>query len=202
MKAVLHYYETEPDEQRRFQSVKVALAGRYMLQSKDEFACEAIEMSPGDIRLRAPVKPMIGEHVVVYLDDLGRFAGPVERETEEGFVLSMSLPTGKRDKLADQLIWFANRHVVGLPEDRRHERIVPLMRRAMLRLDDRSEIIVKILDISVSGVGVETDSRPPIGAHIVIGTTPAVVVRHFETGFASEFTKPFSPNAVNESMRL
>ena len=31
----------------------------------------------------------------------------------------------KRDKLAAQLTWLANRSTLGLPEDRRHDRIVP-----------------------------------------------------------------------------
>ena len=31
----------------------------------------------------------------------------------------------KRDKLAAQLTWLANRHILSLPEDRRHGRIVP-----------------------------------------------------------------------------
>jgi len=140
--------------------------------------------------------------VIVYLDELGRFAGRCLRQTETGFELSMSLPPLKRDKLADQLTWFANRHAVGLPEDRRHERIVPLMRRAMLRLPDDREIIVKILDVSVSGVGIETDCQLPLGSRIVVGSTPAVVVRQFEGGFAGEFQKPLAPEAVDESIRL
>ena len=31
----------------------------------------------------------------------------------------------KRDKLAAQLTWLANRDILNLPEDRRHDRIVP-----------------------------------------------------------------------------
>ncbi len=187
---------------RRFQSVRVALLGRYMLESKNEYHCQTVEMSPGDMVLCGDVKPMIGEKVVVYLDELGRFAGPCVWHSSIGFAISMNLPPQKRDKLADQLTWFANRHTIGLPEDRRHERIVPLMRRAIVRLPNNHEIMVKILDISVSGVGVETEHLPPLGAAIVIGSTPAFVVRHFPGGFAGEFPKPFTPGAIDESTRL
>jgi hypothetical protein len=192
----------EVAETRRFQRVPVSLFGRYMLESKREFPCQTVEMSPGDMLLYAPNRPALGENVVVYLDELGRFAGPCVRLTESGFALLMNLPPQKRDKLAERLTWFANRHCAGMPEDRRHDRVIPLMRRAMLRLPDDREIIVKILDISVSGVGVETDCQPPIGSRITVGSTPAVVVRHFDGGFACEFQKAFAEGAIDESTRL
>ncbi len=198
----------EPDylhdarEFRRFQRVPVILFGRYMLESRREFPCQTIEMSPGDMSLFAPVKAEAGEKVIVYLDQLGRFAGVATRQTESGFALEMNMPPAKRDKLADQLTWFANRHSCSLPEDRRHERIVPLMQRTLLRLPDGQEIIAKIRDISLSGVGIETDARPEAGEHVVIGSTPAIVVRHFEGGIGAEFNTPFAPGELDESTRL
>jgi hypothetical protein len=189
-------------ENRRFQRVPVSLFGRYMLESRREYPCQTIEMSPGDMTLFAPVKAQIGEKVVVYLDEIGRFAGIAMRQTDAGFALTMNLPPMKREKLADQLTWFANRHAFNLPEDRRHERIIPLMQRTLLRLPDGQEIIAKIKDISLSGVGVDTDARPYIGARILIGGTKAVVVRHFESGIGAEFEKPFSPGDIDESTRL
>ncbi|MGA8170755.1 MAG: PilZ domain-containing protein [Methylocystis sp.] len=192
----------EQVESRRFQRVPVALFGRYMLESKTEYPCQTIEMSPGDMLLFAPVKAGIGEKVIVYLDELGRFAGTTVRVVPTGFAIAMNLPLLKRDKLADQLTWFATRNIIGLPEDRRHERIVPLMSRAILRLEDKREIIVKILDISLSGVGVATDTIPPTGTAIVLGSTPATVVRHFPGGFAAEFQKPFASGSIDELTRL
>lgn len=189
-------------ETNRFQRVAVSLFGRYMLESREEYPCQTVQMSPGDMTLFGPAKPAIGERVVVYLDELGRFAGRTERTSAASFTISLSLPPLKRDRLADQLVWFANRHAIGLPEDRRHERIIPIMRRAVLRLPDQQEAIVKIKDISSSGVGLETDLRPPVGATVVIGSTSAVVVRDFEGGFACEFAKPFPPGAIDESTRL
>jgi hypothetical protein len=195
-------YLYDSRENRRFQRVPVTLFGRYMLESRREYPCQTVEMSPGDMTLFAPVKAQIGEKVVVYLDEIGRFAGVAMRQTDVGFALSMNLPPMKRDKLADQLTWFANRHAFNLPEDRRHERIVPLMQRTLVRLPEGHEIIAKIKDISLSGVGIETEARPYLGAKIIIGTTPAVVVRHFEGGIGAEFEKPFNPGDIDESTRL
>jgi hypothetical protein len=192
----------EFEEERRYQRVSVTLFGRYMLESREEYPCQTIEMSPGDLVLFAPVKAQMGEKVVVYLDEIGRVAGVATRQTQTGFVMTLNMPAMKRDRLADQLTWFANRHTIGLPEDRRHERIVPLMRRVVLRLPDGAEHIVKIRDISVSGVGLETNIAPEIGARIVVGSTPAVVVRHFQGGVAGEFERPLAANELDESTRL
>lgn len=189
-------------EQRRFQRVPVNLFGRYMLESRREYPCQTLEMSPGDIHLFAPVKAQIGEKVVVYLDELGRFAGSATRQSDTGFSMAMTLSSTKRDKLADQLTWFANRHTIGLPEDRRHERITPIMQRAMVVFPDGSEHIIKIRDISLSGVGLETDRQPELGSRIMIGKTAATVVRHFDGGVAGEFLTPFLPGQIDESTRL
>jgi hypothetical protein len=199
---------TEPDylhdarEFRRFQRVPVKLFGRYMLESRREFPCQTVEMSPGDMMLFAPVKAQIGEKVVVYLDQIGRFAGVTMRQSESGFALTMNLPPAKRDRLADQLTWFANRESCSLPDGRRHERIVPLMPRTLIRLPNGQEFLAKIRDVSLSGVGIETAARPTAGEQIMIGSTAAVVVRHFEGGIGAEFERPFTPGGLDESTRL
>jgi hypothetical protein len=190
------------NEVRRFQRVPVVLFGRYMLESRREYPCQTVQMSPGDVEIFAPVKAKIGEKVVIYLDEIGRLAGVAVRQTEAGFAITMNLPPMKRDKLADQLTWFANRDTIGLPEDRRHERIVPLMKRAILRLPEGQEQIVKIIDVSISGVGLQTEQKPALGVHFMIGNTPGVVVRHFDGGFAGEFERPFEPGEIDESTRL
>jgi hypothetical protein len=87
--------------ERRFQSVPVALTGRYMLESQQEFPCQTISMSPGDMTLAAPVKAGPGEKVVVYLDEIGRLSGTAVRRTENGFVLVMNLPPNKSGKLSN-----------------------------------------------------------------------------------------------------
>jgi hypothetical protein len=75
-------------ENRRFQRVPVSLFGRYMLESKTEYPCQTIQMSPGDMWLFGPVKPQIGENVVVYLDELGRFAGVAVRQDMTAFAMT------------------------------------------------------------------------------------------------------------------
>ena len=90
----------------------------------------------------------------------------------------------------------------GLLSRRRHDRITLSTRRSLLRLADGHDQIVNIRDVSASGVSVETDRRPPLGARIHIGKTPATVVRHLDNGIAAEFDSQLPKGAVEPNMRL
>jgi hypothetical protein len=177
------------DERRRFQRVKVDLLGRYMLPDRHEFPCQVVNMSPGGMALMAPVCGQPGDRVVAYVDHLGRLEGHIARIFPNGFAMTIGATTRKRDKLAAQLTWLANRHILDLPEDRRHGRVVPRNPVGRLILPNGINVACRIVDISQSGAGVITDQRPPIGAPVTLGKVQGRVVRHLEDGFAIEFTR-------------
>jgi hypothetical protein len=146
-------------ERRRHNRMKVALLGRYMLADRREYACQTVDMSPGGISLVAPVKGTVGERVVLYLEHVGRVEGEITRHTAHGFAVSISATVRKRDKLASQLTWLGNRHDLGLPEDRRHERIVPRNPVCELKLESGRLMVVRLIDISMSGAAVSVDDK-------------------------------------------
>src|SRR5882672_4428444 len=177
------------EERRRFQRVRVNLLGRYMLLDRREYPCQVSNMSPGGMALIAPVAGNVGERVIAYVDHLGRLEGVVARHFQNGFAMTIGATPRKRDKLAAQLTWLANRHILGLPEDRRHGRITPRNPAARLILPNGLNIACRVIDISESGAAIGTDQRPEIGTLITIGKTPGRVVRHLEEGFAIEFMR-------------
>jgi hypothetical protein len=93
----------------------------------------------------------------------------------------------KRDKLAAQLTWLANRDILNLPEDRRHDRIVPRNPIAVLTLEDGTKMTCRIIDLSLSGAAVAAENRPPMKSNVMLGRIQARVVRNLEDGFAIEF---------------
>jgi hypothetical protein len=190
-------------EKRLFHRVQVSLEGRYMsLRSCEEFPCVTYEISPGDASIFAAVPPWPGDKVVLYLRDLGRFTGCALRSTEQGFEMSLQLTQKKQDRLADQLTWYANRSLFDLPERRRHDRLVPLMELVELRLISGETHIVRIRNLSLSGVAIETDLVVPFGEDVFIGRKAAKVVRIEENGFACQFHKRFMPGDIDETTRL
>jgi len=171
----------------RFQRVKVSVLGRYMLADRREFPCQVLEMSPGDAVVIAPVAGNVGERVIAYLDHIGRAEGTIIESIEGGFVIDIAASPRKRDKMAAQLTWLANKDLLNLPEDRRHERVVPDNRHSTVVLDDGRRYNCKIIDISLSGAAIELAVRPAMGTPVTLGRMRARVVRHFPDGVAVEF---------------
>ena len=189
-------------DRRRHRRVPLALLGRYMLASRHEYPCQSVDMSPGGLALVAPVQGLIGERIVVYLESIGRLEGQIVRHTEHGLALAITATVRKRDKLASQLTWLANRRSLGLPEDRRHERIAPRHTAVKVLVDQTHEFTGRLVDVSLSGAALTTELRPEIGASVMVGRTPARVVRLFEGGIAVEVLLPLSPDRFDENIVL
>src|SRR3569832_1583327 len=153
------------EERRRHQRGKVNLLGRYMLADRNEYPCQVVNMSPGGMARVAPVVGQPGERVIAYVDHLGRLEGQIARLIVFGFAMSIAATPRKRDKLAAQLTWLANRQILNLPEDRRHGRFVPKNPMARLILPNGNNIGCRIIDLSQSGAAVSLapDLRPSVG---------------------------------------
>ena len=187
-------------DRRRFQRVKVNLLGRYMLADRREFPCQVVNMSPGGMAVIAPVIGQPGERIIAYVDHLGRLEGHIARVFQNGFAMTIGATARKRDKLAAQLTWLANREILNLPEDRRHDRIVPRNPMSWLKLEGGREMPCRIIDLSLSGAAISAEMRPQVGDSVTLGRVPARVVRHLEEGFAIEFTHPQSPDTVEDAV--
>jgi hypothetical protein len=187
-------------ETRRYQRVKVDLLGRYMLEDRREFPCQVVDMSPGGMALIAPQCGRLGERVVAYIDHIGRIEGMIMRIFPSGFSMTIAASSRKRDKLAAQLTWIANRDILSLPEDRRHQRVNTRDQTTTLRTENGAEEKCRIVDLSVSGVAVISDNRPPLGTLVRVGKAPGRVVRHLDNGFAVEFTRIQNPDLLKDTV--
>ncbi len=174
-------------ERRNFQRVRVKIYGRFMLEDRSEHPCQVLDMSPGNVLLRADRIGEPGEKVIAYIDHIGRVEGVVTRRLDDGFAMTIVASDRKKDKLAAQLTWLANKHELDLPEDRRHERVAPRNPISVMQLTDGRQYQCRIIDLSLSGAAVETDVRPALGTQVTLGTMRGQVVRHFEDGVAIEF---------------
>ena len=202
--AMMIEHEPRAEERRRHSRVKVRLPGQFMRENRQEFPCITIDMSLGGVALAADEPVELSERIVAYLDHVGRVEGRVVREFPGGFAIAMKLPSLKRDRLADQLTWLANRQELGMPEDRRHERIRPRRSRTTLILPTGREVMASIVDVSQSGVAVSLASpvAPPVGTPVTVGTTKGHVVRLFPNGLAVEFTRMISQSDFGEDITL
>lgn len=174
-------------DRRRHQRVNVNILGRFMLEDRREYPCQVIDMSPGGMAMITPVSGRVGERVVAYLDHLSRVEGHIVRLFDGGFAVQLHNTLRKRDKIANVLTWLANKDVLNLPEDRRHDRFVPKNPITKIVLPDGSEHVCRIIDVSLSGAALATDVVPEMGTSIELGKMRARVVRQIEGGIAVEF---------------
>jgi hypothetical protein len=162
-----------------------------------------LEMSPGDAVVIAPISGGVGEKVIAYVDHIGRVEGTILDSVEGGFVMDVTASDRKRDKMAAQLTWLANKDLLNLPEDRRHERVVPDNRHSTVVLDDGRRYNCKIIDISLSGAAIELAVRPAMGTPVTLGRMRAKVIRHFQNGVAVEFASAQEMlTVVQQNLRL
>lgn len=192
----------KPRERRRHQRVRVAIAGRYMLEDRSEYACQTVDMSPGGARLQAPRAGRIGERVIAYLETIGRIEGKVVRTLPGGFAMTIDATARKRDRLAAQLTWLANRHELSLPEDRSHDRIVPRNAASTLRLQSGKTILVQVADVSMTGAAIITREPIDLGSNVVLGSRPGQVTRFFDNGVAIRFDSPLPPEIFGPDIVL
>lgn len=158
-----------------------------MRADKQEYPCEVLDISPGGIALLAPIAGELGERIVVYLQDLGRFEGQLVRTFQGGFAIKLAGTAYKREKIANQLTWILNRNQLDLGEDREHERIVPAKEHMTLVLFDGSQHQVRALDVSLGGASLAIAPLPPIGEPVTIGLIRGIVVRHHDQGIGVGF---------------
>jgi hypothetical protein len=183
-------------DRRRHKRLAVTLLGRFMRANKQEYPCRLIDASAGGAALLSPVGVELGERVVAYFDHLGGIEGPVVRGCEGGFAFRIEATHHKREKLAAQLTWLANRADMADTAERRHERIAPSNTVSELALAEGVMPAGKVLHVSISGASIET--RGPAGDRYRGDARQlrARVMRHQAQGFGVQFIDIQNPAAL------
>ncbi len=181
--------ERASKERRRFRRVSIPTTGRlYIPATQEEAICTIQDISPGDVCLACELKQEPKGRAVIYLESLGRFEGPIVRADDGGFVITFSCSPLKREKLADQLTLEVNRGLLSETDLRRYDRVEAVSGSyTHFTRSSGEHIRCEVLDLSLSGVSVRTELRPPVGEHILIGHRAGRVARHHQDGIAVEF---------------
>jgi len=189
---------TEGPDRRRHKRVEIQCLGRFMRADKAEYPCRLQDVSVGGAAILTPQSVALGEHVIAYFDEIGRIDGPVVRLIEGGFAMQIQATQHRREKMASQLTWLINRKILGIPESRRHDRIVPKNMDSVLTLPDGTQMPVRMLDVSISGASIAFEGPMPIGTELQLGRLRARVARRHEQGLALQFLDIQNPLALRK----
>lgn len=174
-------------ERRRFRRVEVNLPGRLFIPADScEARCTVVDLSPGGAAISCETIPEAGTNLVLYIDGFGRFEGNVVRRDGYGFGLAFVCTPSKRERTAEQLILFLNKSLVDDSVLRRHERSSQKGFAKFTRIDGQI-VHCEIMDMSVSGVSLKTEIKPPIGEFVLIAQIAGRVARHHADGIGIEF---------------
>jgi hypothetical protein len=185
-------------ERRRFRRVRVDLPGRLFVPSDSrEARCTVTDLSPGGAAITCETVPELGTSVVLYVDGFGRFEGTVARSDGYGFGIAFVCTPSKRERTAEQLVLFLNKSLVDDSVLRRHERSSQKGFAKFTRADG-TITQCEVMDISVGGVSLKTDVKPPIGEFVLIAQIAGRVARHHGDGIGIAFVgqEKAEPQAV------
>jgi hypothetical protein len=174
-------------ERRRHRRIRVDLAGRLFLPADErEAQCRVSDLSPGGAQVICDHIPDADSPIVLYIDGFGRFEGTVARPAEGNFGIKFVCSAMKRERIAEQLTLYMNKGTVDESVLRRHDR-EPTKGLAKFTRANGDVVACEVLDLSLSGVSLKTEVRPPMGEVVLIGQMAGRIVRHHESGIAIEF---------------
>ena len=170
-------------ERRRFRRMPIEVSGRLLDGLGREHDCRTADISPGDIRIAAPILPPVGDRVVIYLAGFGRVSGYVARKCGEGEVaVIFDFTAHKREKMAEQLTIAVNREL-GIEED--HRPISDGSQLIKLEFETGEAYEGEVVDFSLAGITIKSRRPPPlIGVWVRAGNIYGRVARLIEGGFA------------------
>ena len=171
-------------ERRRFRRMPIEVNGRLMDGLGREHDCRTTDISPGDIRIAAPILPSVGDRVVIYLAGFGRVSGFVARKCGEGEVaIIFDFTAHKREKMAEQLTLAVNRDL-GIEAPQRPA-ISDGSQMIKLEFETGEAYEGEVLDFSLAGITIKSRRPPPlIGVWVRAGNVYGRVARLIDGGFA------------------
>jgi hypothetical protein len=174
-------------ERRKHRRVSVDLPGKLFVPAQEhEAQCRVTDLSPGGAQVVCDHVPDAESQIVLYIDGFGRIEGVVARPADGNFGVKFACSANKRERIAEQLTLYMNRGTVDESVLRRHDR-EPTKGLAKFTRANGDVVACEVLDLSLSGVSLKTEARPPMGEVVLIGQMAGRIVRHHESGIAIEF---------------
>jgi hypothetical protein len=179
--------EQANEERRQFKRVSIAVPGKVFVPATGyEAACELINLSPAGTEIAGKFDDPLEGPVVLYAESFGRFEGQIAWQKGGKYGIKFNSTTLKQARTADQLARMNEGQAASDSATRRHRREATKSLSRFTR-ENGSIIPCTVLDISTSGVSLETNVRPQTGEFILIGGMVGRVARHHETGIGIEF---------------
>jgi hypothetical protein len=177
-------------EQRQYERIEVSFNGKLFVPAESSTTeCSIVDLSAGGAGILCAAAPPLQTFVVLYIDGMGRYEGVAVRYDEGVLGLQFRCGDAKRKRLIEKLNLYVHRGVTGVTHARAHER-VPHKEELFFTRPNGDQVRCNVLDISLQGMSLATNGRPPINEVIQIGKTAGRVMRHHDQGIGVQFVAP------------
>ena len=168
----------------------VRLPGRFLSDGLEEAKCllATIRGRLGHV-IAEGLRPTEGARVVLYLDLVGRIEGAVADVNDGRFGVHIAAPPAKWLRLVRQFEMLARLPNVAIDDLRGFRRIASESPDTTLTRAGGETSKGQIKNLSRSGAAVLVGTVFEVGELVRLGTTPARVVRHIESGVAVQFLR-------------
>jgi hypothetical protein len=191
---------SEVFEEHETKSVSTILFGRYMLPDRSEHASQIKDISPEQATFSCTDAPHVGDHIIAYIEEIGRVEGDVTQVWNAEFHLAFTVGSTKRDKIAAKLNWLYAGEEDGTENNRRHARFEPANGNTVLTMPDGRQYGCEIIDMSLSGAAIKVSMIPSIGTNVMLGKMRGTVSRIHECGVAIEFNQLLDAPPIASSL--
>jgi hypothetical protein len=194
-------------DRRHDARIVVSIPGQFSLADRRDmrgerrvFSCRAISVSSYAIAVASAVSGKVGDRVIADIEHLGKLKGSIMRVLERGFVMNIIATAEEREKLATKIEWLGKYKDHDEGDRRTQRRFAPASPHSQIMLPDGSTQSCLVIDLSVTGAALSAEAVPDIGTVLAVGKVVGRVVRHFEGGFAVEFTERQSPDEIEKKL--
>ena len=166
-------------EKRAHPRIDGEISANILINNAENGLARVLDVSAGGIGFLYKGEASLGDRVIAHLDGGTRLEGDVVRLFEGGFAIALSMSEHKRQRLAEALDRerARGRAIEKLTLERRiAKRVTGMSQSVVCETADR-RFPVRIIDMSLTGVAIETDQKLELDAMVVIGKMRGTIVR-------------------------
>ncbi len=166
-------------EKRAHPRIDGEISANILINNTENGHARVLDVSAGGIGFLYKGAASLGDHIVAHLDGGTRLEGDVVRLFDGGFAIALSMSAHKRQRLAEALDRerARGRALEKLTLERRiAKRVTGMSQSVVCETADR-RFPVRIIDMSLTGVAIETEEKLELDALVVIGKMRGTIVR-------------------------
>lgn len=166
-------------EKRAHPRIDGEIAANILINNDENAVARVLDVSAGGIGFlfKGAISP--GDHIVAHLDGGTRLEGDVVRIFEGGFAIALAMSDHKRQRLAETLDRerARGRALDRLTLERRIAKRVTGMSQSVVCETANRRFPVRIVDMSLTGVAIETEEKLDLDALVMVGKMRGTVIR-------------------------